>query len=135
MDFLFDVSITFLRKTTTNTRKINYYRNQVILNKLSASKIETRLNVSRRQKTCHSVTKSVTALRCLFSFFERMITIRRKFFLSFESSFRALQHWFQVHFIWRLPFAGNWKLSSSTGKWGSFFVTVLRDYKTFLYTK
>jgi len=71
MGFLFDVSISFLRKTTTNTRKINYYRNQVILNKLSTSKIETRLNVSRRQKR-------VTALRCLFSFFERMIAIRRK---------------------------------------------------------
>ena len=79
--------------------------------------------------------KNVTALRCLFSFFERMITIRRKTFLSFESSFRALQHWFQVHFIWRLPLAGNWELSSSTGNWGSFFDTVLRDYKTFLYTK
>ena len=104
------------------TEKTQRYKNQIDLSKLSDPKLIDK-------KRCHSVTKNVTALRCLFSVFIWIMRARRKMFLPLESSFHALQSWFQVYFNWRSLFSGNLTISESVGNSGAFYVTVLRGYK------
>ena len=91
------------------TEKTKRYKNQIDLSKLSDPKLIDK-------KRCHSVTKNVTALRCLFSFFIWIVRAREKLFLRLESLFHALPSCFQQCFNWRPSFAENWKMSQSVWK-------------------
>ena len=62
------------------TEKTKRYKNQIDLSKLSDPKLIDK-------KRCHSVTKNVTALRCLFSFFIWAMRARRNFFYQWKARF------------------------------------------------
>jgi len=79
-----NVSIWFLHITISYTEKTNTYKNQIILNMLSASKLADK-------KVCNSVTKNVTVLRLFFAFLIWAKNNLEKIFLLPKSLFDALQ--------------------------------------------
>jgi hypothetical protein len=112
-----NISISLFHRTLSYIEKTNIYKNEIILNMLSASKLIDK-------KPCHTIT-------FVFYIFYQRKDVRTNFFLPLWSSLKALQNLSLRHFIWTATFVGNHGLRTNTSNLGFFYVTLLRDQKNF----